>query len=350
LFSLCLIVKNEEKFIGGCLKSAAGFTSDIVVIDTGSADRTKEIAASFNARVFDFTWIADFAAARNFAASKSKYDWILALDADEVITFFGAHSIKEFMQNPLCVGRIEISSPGAGEIAFSERITRFYNKQNYYFTGKIHELVTPKKKGAQVYFRDIPLKVDHFGYTPEVLEKTGKLERNRVMIERELEGDRDNPYYLYQLGKVYFARHNPEKAAEFFERSLAQKPNPNLAYVYSLVECYGYALLEMELYQKSTAVFDFYGYYKHIPNFLFLLAHICQNNGKLVEAVDFYEKVIETEKKGEDAGLSPVANYNIGVIFEIAGMTDDAREFYVLAGNYANAVKRLELLNGGKQG
>jgi glycosyltransferase involved in cell wall biosynthesis len=345
MFSLCLIAKNEEKFIGGCLKSAASFAADIVVVDTGSADRTKEIAYSYNARVFDFAWSADFAAARNFAASKSKHDWILALDADEAISRFDKNFMREFMQNPLNAGRIEISNTGTGDFTFSERITRFYNRECCYFTGRIHEHVTPVKDGAQIFYHDIPLKVNHFGYAPEVLEQTGKLERNRAMIERELESDPDNAYYLYQMGKVYFAKHNPGKAAEFFERSLAQKPNPESAYVYSLVECYGYALLETGMYQKSAVVFDFYENYKHIPNYIFLLAHIYQNNGKLVEAVEFFEKVTETEKNGEDAGLSPVANYNIGVIFEIAGMTEDAKEFYALAGNYEKAVKRLARLN-----
>lgn len=83
--SVCMIVKNEEEQLGACLKSLEPIADEIIVVDTGSTDRTKEIAASFTDKIYDFEWIDDFSAARNFAFSKAKMEYIYTADADEVI-------------------------------------------------------------------------------------------------------------------------------------------------------------------------------------------------------------------------------------------------------------------------
>jgi len=83
--SICMIVRNEEKKLPGCLESCAGLGNEIIVVDTGSTDRTKEVAAGMGAKVFDFPWIDDFAAARNESIRHATGDWILWMDADERI-------------------------------------------------------------------------------------------------------------------------------------------------------------------------------------------------------------------------------------------------------------------------
>lgn len=82
--SLCMIVKDEEAVLGRCLDSAADIVDEVVVVDTGSSDRTKEIAGQYG-RVLDFTWCEDFAAARNASFAQATKDFILWLDADDVI-------------------------------------------------------------------------------------------------------------------------------------------------------------------------------------------------------------------------------------------------------------------------
>lgn len=83
--SVCMIVKNEEEQLGACLESLRPIADEIIVVDTGSADRTKEIAARFTDRIYDFAWIDDFSAARNFAFEKAKMDYIYTADADELL-------------------------------------------------------------------------------------------------------------------------------------------------------------------------------------------------------------------------------------------------------------------------
>ncbi len=83
--SLCMIVKNEERVLARCLDSVADLMDEIVIVDTGSTDRTKEIAAKYTDQIYDFKWVDDFSAARNFAFSKARMDYIYSADADEVL-------------------------------------------------------------------------------------------------------------------------------------------------------------------------------------------------------------------------------------------------------------------------
>ena len=83
--SLCMIVKNEEKHLARCLDTVRDLMDEIIIVDTGSADRTKEIAARYTDRIYDFAWIDDFSAARNFAFSMAGCDYIYSADADEVL-------------------------------------------------------------------------------------------------------------------------------------------------------------------------------------------------------------------------------------------------------------------------
>ena len=84
-FSLCMIVKNEEKVLARCLDSVKDLAEEIIIVDTGSTDKTKEIAAQYTSKIYDFTWIGDFSAARNFAFSKATKEYIYSVDADEVV-------------------------------------------------------------------------------------------------------------------------------------------------------------------------------------------------------------------------------------------------------------------------
>lgn len=83
--SICMIVKNEEKVLRRCLDSLSGLAEELIIVDTGSADRTKEIAAEYTGKVYDFTWTGDFSQARNFAFSKATREYIYSADADEVL-------------------------------------------------------------------------------------------------------------------------------------------------------------------------------------------------------------------------------------------------------------------------
>ncbi len=93
-FSICLIAKNEEKNLENCLRPLLALEEEIVLVDTGSTDQTKTIAARLGAKVFDFTWVQDFSAARNYSISVAQNDWVLIVDCDEL------GSPEEQLENP----------------------------------------------------------------------------------------------------------------------------------------------------------------------------------------------------------------------------------------------------------
>jgi glycosyltransferase involved in cell wall biosynthesis len=97
-FSLCMIVKNEEKVLARCLDTIADLMDEIIIVDTGSTDRTKEIAARYTSQVYDYTWRGDFADARNFASSKATKEYIYTADADEVLDETNRERLSQLKQ------------------------------------------------------------------------------------------------------------------------------------------------------------------------------------------------------------------------------------------------------------
>ena len=95
--SMCMIVKNEQEILARCLDSYAGTYDELIIVDTGSTDNTKEIAAHYTDKIYDFEWINDFSAARNFAFSKAGCDYIFSADADEVLDDANNYALRELM-------------------------------------------------------------------------------------------------------------------------------------------------------------------------------------------------------------------------------------------------------------
>ena len=93
--SLCMIAKNEEKHLEECLNSVKELVDEVIIVDTGSTDKTKQIGKKFNAKIYDFKWIDDFSAARNKSLKHATKDWILVLDADEVLDKEALKVIKD---------------------------------------------------------------------------------------------------------------------------------------------------------------------------------------------------------------------------------------------------------------
>jgi glycosyltransferase involved in cell wall biosynthesis len=338
-----MIVKDEAALLAQSIKSAAPFISEIIVTDTGSADKTKKIAAELGAKVFDFAWTGDFSDARNFSAAQAANDWILVLDADECLTSFDEDFVKDFMKNPFNIGSIAVNSAAKDGQVFRERISRFYNRQNFYFAGSIHEQLV-SFSGASVMPREIPVEADHSGYSPTVLESKNKLERNRVMLEKELAKNPEDPYYLYQMGKAYFAMPDSNlEAARYFEKALVLAENTAYSYIMSAAECYGYALIRSGQYEKSMELFKYEGAYGKNPNFRFMLAHVYLNNGKFSDALEAFESCLG--KEGGYPGVGTyLSYYNIGVILETAGIKESAAAYYGQCGDYPPAAEGLKRL------
>ena len=154
--SLCMIVKDEEAVICRCLDSVRDLVDEIIIVDTGSSDRTKALAAEYTENIFDFPWIDDFAAARNFSFSKATKDFILWLDADDV---FEEEDRKSFRENrkalDLSVSMVMMKYHTAfdenGRPTFSYYRERLLQRRmNHRWVGAIHEVIL--RRGKTIYW------------------------------------------------------------------------------------------------------------------------------------------------------------------------------------------------------
>ena len=344
MITLCMIVKNEADFLDISLASAAKYFTDIVVVDTGSTDNSNEIAGKYGARVYDFTWVNDFAAARNFAAKQAKHDWILMLDADEEIVDIDAKALSQFVSDKIQAGTMLLVELLDNS---HNHITRLYNRTVYEYTGKIHEYVTAKT--GETLINQAPVRANHHGYLPQYNRTQGKLARNEELLLSELEKDPQNPYLLFQLGKTYFCdSRDLTRACEYFEKALALKPDPRLEYVYNMVECFGYGLINTNQAIRALNLRIKYApMYDSRVEFRFLSGHILQANAKFADAVDLFESCIGVDTDDFRGITSFLAWYNIGVLLEVVGMNKEAIEIYKKCGDYAPALNRLQEVHNG---
>ncbi len=208
--SLCMIVRNEEKNIERCLKSAAKLVDEIVVVDTGSEDRTKAICKKYKAKVFDFSWEDDFAAARNIAVEKASCDWVMWLDADEELQIKDKRAFKKLLQKeekdlmPVIMIHYYGEHPADKSRAYKNSACRlFRNKSGICFSGKIHERLAGDDITERISEKEQDyIKILHYGYMDDEIEhKSG---RNMKMLLKEREEQPENAWIQYHLAVEYY--------------------------------------------------------------------------------------------------------------------------------------------------
>ncbi|MSU63938.1 MAG: glycosyltransferase [Pedosphaera sp.] len=203
--SVCLIVKNEENFLGQCLNSVKGLAHQIVVVDTGSTDRTIEIAREHGAEVHTFDWCDDFGAARNAALAHATGDWVLSLDADEELSAESRKAILKDIHNAGVIAyRLPIVDEGreADGCHFVPRL--FRNAPGVHFAGRVHEhpfgsLETLRRPWG-LDNRLGTARLLHHGYQSDVTLSRDKIARNRRLLELAVTESPDDPNLLMNLG------------------------------------------------------------------------------------------------------------------------------------------------------
>lgn len=346
-----MIVKNEEQNLDVCLRAIRHYVDEIIIVDTGSFDKTKEVALKYTDKIYDFVWCDDFSKARNFSIAKSKNDWVLILDADEEVAEVNRESIEKFLneKNDYIgrIRRISVFQDSSDIKKYFERVSRLFNKNYYEYIGNIHEQVVPKN-GKQYLSENIDVFVDHIGYMNEIVKTTNKVQRNIEMLLAAIIKDGKDPYLFYQLGKSYFFKKDYDKASKSFESALSLKPDYKYEYVEDLVETYGYSLINSNRFQDAISIADFEKYYSNSPDFNFLMGNICRDNGMFENSIEKFLNCIGP-REGKIEGInSYLAFYNIGVIFECIGMYEEALEAYTNCGTYSNAKLRIDYIKSKK--
>lgn len=203
--SAALIVKNEEKFLPDCLRSLEGQVDEIIVVDTGSTDKTPDIARDHNCKLSQFPWTGDFAAARNAALECSTGDWILYIDADERLTMPTDTTLADVLGGPESIAHYVRFRPRIGFTPYDE-IRLFRRDPEIRFRSIIHETVHPdiKAKAARdgLQVTRINAGIDHIGYEGDM---SAKHQRNVPLLRQAVLDWPDRVYLHADLGTSLLA-------------------------------------------------------------------------------------------------------------------------------------------------
>lgn len=218
--SCCMIVKNEEAFLGRCLSSVAPFVDEIIIVDTGSEDRTVEIARAFTEKIYFHPWENDFSKHRNQSISYATGNWILQIDADEELAPGGGDAIRKAIGeaapdvNFLMVNITDIDQQGRPRATWNfPRV--FRNGVGIHYEGIVHNQVVGK--GIAV---PCAATIWHYGYYLDEEKMEAKRKRSIPLLLKQLEEDPENVFALYNLANMYLGAKDYKRVIEYAERAL----------------------------------------------------------------------------------------------------------------------------------
>jgi glycosyltransferase involved in cell wall biosynthesis len=203
--SLCMIVKDEEAMLPRCLAAVADVVDELIVVDTGSTDRTVAIAESFGARVLHHEWDGDFSAARNVSLDAATSDWLLYLDADEVLVDGDGPRLRELLGHTWREGFFLTETNHVGELEDGASVAHnalrlFRNRPEYRFEGRVHEQFAHRLPAFPERLEHSQVRVEHFGYLGAVRDAKEKSRRNLELLERQIAEGVDTPFLHFNLG------------------------------------------------------------------------------------------------------------------------------------------------------
>lgn len=223
--SLFMIVKNEERVLADCLQSAKPFFNQIVVLDTGSSDRTIEIAREFGAEVHKFKWCDDFAAARNESMKHAKGRWLFWMDADDTLPWAtGEGIVRAVLNAPSRLAgffmrvRFVTDDPTFGTVV--DHVKLFRNKPGLKWEHRIHEQILPSLRERVGDVGRLDVEVLHSGYDTSEEGQARKRERDAKLLALELKEKPDHPFVLFNIGMTHHYNREYDKAEEFLSRSI----------------------------------------------------------------------------------------------------------------------------------
>jgi len=232
--SLCMIVRDNERTIRQCLESIRPWVDEMVVVDTGSQDRTSQIAAELGARVSHFPWCDDFSAARNESLKHARGEWLFWMDSDDTISAENGRKLRALADSPLDGAPLayvmQVHCPGTGsgpdgtegglDATIVDHVKMFCNLPELRFEGRIHEqvLASIRRLDGRIGWTDIH--VVHSGSDHSPAGRKRKQERDLRLIKLELAEHPDHTFHLFNLGMTYADMGEHEQAVAALRRSL----------------------------------------------------------------------------------------------------------------------------------
>ncbi|MCC7436228.1 MAG: glycosyltransferase [Methanoregulaceae archaeon] len=306
--SLFMIVKNEERVLDACLTSAKPFFTQIVILDTGSTDRTVEIAESHGAEVHHFAWCDDFAAARNASMAHAKGKWLFWMDADDTLPWTtGEALVRAAAEAPRDVNgffmrvRFVNDDPTYGTIV--DHVKLFRRLPSLAWKHRIHEQILPSLREHPGNIFRLDAEVLHSGYDTSEEGQARKRERDEKLLFLDLEENPDHPFTLFNIGMTRHYTNAHEEAIEWLQRCIAQcregetilrKAYAMLAASYRYLGNLNEALETCEAGLRACP---------GDPELLFRLGQILMETDRLVEAVNTFRKVLGADISGHFSSI-----------------------------------------------
>ncbi len=351
--SFCIIVKNEEAALPQCLDSVRQVVDEMIVVDTGSTDRTRAIAASYGARVYEFAWCNDFAAARNASLSYAQGDWVLVLDADETLVPDIVPTIQQLISNPqhlvINLVRQEI---GAAQSPYSLVSRLFRRHPQIYFTRPYHAMIDdsvdrllPQEPNWQIKSLS-SVAIWHTGYQPDVIASQNKAVKARSIMEGYLADHPKDPYVCSKLGALYVQMGEITTGLALLQRglqSLQSSPAQNPSMLYEIHYHLG------SVYAEQTQHYLAEQHYQAAIRQAILpalklgainnLGNLLKAKGNFAVAQSLYQQALTIDP------TFAIAHYNLGLTLKAMGQLGDAIRHYhqaiAIQPDYADAYQNL---------
>ncbi len=303
--SLCMIVRDNEEIIRDALTSIKPWVDEMIVVDTGSKDRTADIAKELGAKVFKFPWCDDFSAARNYSLEQATGDWLFWMDSDDTIDAKQGRKLRELVdgthqKNVLgyvmqvhCPSR---SSHGTHEdVTVVDHIKLFRNRDDLRFEHRIHEQIIPaiRRAGGDVAWTDIF--VTHSGSDQTEEGHQQKLDRDFQLLHLDLEERPDHPFVLFNLGMTYADADQPEEAILYLNRCL-EVSSPQESHIRKAYALLVSSLQRLERYAEGEEICDQgLTHYSDDAELLFRSAMLHHHFGHLKEAETAYRAILTNQ-------------------------------------------------------
>jgi tetratricopeptide (TPR) repeat protein len=225
--SLCMIVKDEEEMLPKCLAAVAPAVDEIIIVDTGSTDRTIEIANEFGAKVIEQPWTGSFSDARNTSFEHATSDWIIYLDADEVLLAEDVERLRAITGRIWREGFYLVETSYTGELGDGGAVTNvamrvFRNRPHYRFEGRLHEQIAHNLPTYAVSrLEQSSVRVDHYGYLGAVRDAKEKSRRNLELLKAQQAESAPSAFIHFNIGTEYAVIGDHRSALGEFEQALS---------------------------------------------------------------------------------------------------------------------------------
>ncbi len=374
--SACMIVKNEEKRLPRALESIRDVCDELIVVDTGSTDRTVEIAKSYGAHVYHHEWESDFSKARNQSLSYATKDWILVIDADEELEREDIPMLREILRRTECnlvsVSVYNLSSDDMHATSFLPSIRLFRKSLGAHYDGIVHNQLRFDEKRNIVLRAGVRIK--HFGYGLSAEEMEKKIARSRALLLKQLENDPNNAFANFNLAQLYRGQSpNPSPevcddiiryASRAIERTDVNKRGERHIHLMALHQMVTAFFFKRELDEAERYCHRALEHKQDFLDPIIALGHIYSQKGDWPSARKWFLKYLDERArfKHSDETLQiillnyesrHVAYYGLGIVSEAEGKATEAIEWYTKAmqscPDYADTHLRLAQLhyNGG---